>query len=269
MPVLRIAPDGRHALVMAAVRQYTALGTSTSTPHAWIVDLDGAVTGVRVRRGRRRQSVSRCLSVGRLRDAGHRGAGLPGVGSSTRPSRSRSTGAALTGAIWAPSGCRHASSVVTAAARRDQGHRLPLGPDRPPPLGRRSGDRWRAKQRHARRPREPCRRHRARRSPAARHGPRPGPMADPGPTGRPERTLVGSPDGQLLFAIGRGPEPDSSSGVWVFDARTLELLERWPAKAAYQSLAAARRWPLPGRHRQPGRGRVRWTSALGDLDDGP
>ena len=57
---------------------------------------------------------------------------------------------------------------------------------------------------------------------------------------RPERTLVGSPDGQLLFAIGQGPEPDSSSGVWVFDARTLELLERWPAKAAYQSASPAR-----------------------------
>jgi hypothetical protein len=52
----------------------------------------------------------------------------------------------------------------------------------------------------------------------------------------PARTLVGSPDGRVLFAIGAGPEPGTSSGIWVFDARTLRLLERWPALASYESL---------------------------------
>ena len=54
---------------------------------------------------------------------------------------------------------------------------------------------------------------------------------------RGERTLVGSPDGRLVFAIGAGSEPDASSGVWVFDARTLELIERWPALASYATLS--------------------------------
>ena len=58
LPVLRIAPDGRHALIMAAVRQETALGTSLSTPHAWIVDLDGVIAGIRDGLGRRRESLS-------------------------------------------------------------------------------------------------------------------------------------------------------------------------------------------------------------------
>jgi hypothetical protein len=52
-----------------------------------------------------------------------------------------------------------------------------------------------------------------------------------------ERTLVGSPDGRLLFAIGRGSDPDSSSGIWVFDTQTLQLLERWPALASYESVS--------------------------------
>ena len=51
-----------------------------------------------------------------------------------------------------------------------------------------------------------------------------------------ERTLIGSPDGRLLFAIGDGVVPGSSSGVRVFDARTLRLLERWPALASYRWL---------------------------------
>ena len=54
---------------------------------------------------------------------------------------------------------------------------------------------------------------------------------------RGERALVGSPDGSLLFAVGVGSVSDSSSGVWVFDAQTLEIIERWPAAAAYSSIA--------------------------------
>jgi len=49
-----------------------------------------------------------------------------------------------------------------------------------------------------------------------------------------ERSLVGSADGRVLFAIGEGAVPGSSSGVRVFDAQTLRLLERWPALASYR-----------------------------------
>jgi hypothetical protein len=51
-----------------------------------------------------------------------------------------------------------------------------------------------------------------------------------------DRALAGSPDGRLLFAIGAGSKPGSSSGIWVFDTQTLRLLERWPALAAYGSV---------------------------------
>jgi hypothetical protein len=54
---------------------------------------------------------------------------------------------------------------------------------------------------------------------------------------RGERTLVGSPDGRLLFAIGAGSKPDGTSGVWVFDAQTLEVIEQWPALASYASVS--------------------------------
>lgn len=81
-----------------------------------------------------------------------------------------------------------------------------------------------------------------------------------------ERTLVGSPDGRLLYAIGEGPDEASSSGVWIFDAETLELVERWPAKASYRSLALLEdgRWLAAiGR---PGvdeaGGRARWGTSL-------
>ncbi|HEY8198460.1 MAG TPA: hypothetical protein VIF44_01715, partial [Candidatus Limnocylindrales bacterium] len=77
---------------------------------------------------------------------------------------------------------------------------------------------------------------------------------------------VGSQDGQLLFAIGRGPEPDSSSGVWVFDARTLELLERWPAKASYASLAVLDGGRFMAAIGSPGvdesGGRARWGTSM-------
>jgi hypothetical protein len=48
--------------------------------------------------------------------------------------------------------------------------------------------------------------------------------------------IAGSPDGRLLYAAGVG-QRGGSSGIWVFDAHTLRLLERWPASAAYESLA--------------------------------
>ena len=56
--------------------------------------------------------------------------------------------------------------------------------------------------------------------------------------------LVGSRDGSLLYAIGMrstagelssGPL-QASTGIWVFEARTLALLARWPAAAMYDEI---------------------------------
>ncbi|HEX4896996.1 MAG TPA: hypothetical protein VFV53_01400, partial [Candidatus Limnocylindrales bacterium] len=56
--------------------------------------------------------------------------------------------------------------------------------------------------------------------------------------------LVGSRDGSLLYAIGMRSTPgelssgplEASTGIWVFEARTLALLARWPAAAMYDEI---------------------------------
>jgi hypothetical protein len=56
--------------------------------------------------------------------------------------------------------------------------------------------------------------------------------------------LVGSRDGSLLYAIGMrsttgelSSEPlEASTGIWVFEAKTLALLARWPAAAMYDEI---------------------------------
>ena len=56
--------------------------------------------------------------------------------------------------------------------------------------------------------------------------------------------LVGSRDGSLLYAIGMRSTPgelssgplQASTGIWVFEARTLALLARWPAAAMYDEI---------------------------------
>jgi hypothetical protein len=58
----------------------------------------------------------------------------------------------------------------------------------------------------------------------------------------PSAGLVESPDGQRLFALGFVPAEGPagrSSGVWVFDARTLELLDHWDPRALLLSLAVS------------------------------
>jgi hypothetical protein len=76
----------------------------------------------------------------------------------------------------------------------------------------------------------------------ARRGPRPEPGSPvTWSTGLPsghmgKSRIIGSPDGRLLFAAGIG-QRGGSSGIWVFDALTLRLIERWPASASYESLA--------------------------------
>ena len=56
--------------------------------------------------------------------------------------------------------------------------------------------------------------------------------ADPG--------LVLSPDGARLYAIGLGrgaSQSGSSTGVWVFDVTTMELVDHWEAQALLNSIA--------------------------------
>jgi hypothetical protein len=48
--------------------------------------------------------------------------------------------------------------------------------------------------------------------------------------------LVLSPDGLRAYAIGGGSR-STSTGVWVFDARTLELLDHWEPRAVLNSIA--------------------------------
>ena len=236
LPVLRISPDGRRALVMAAIRKETPLGTSTSTPHAWIVTLDGTslrpvkpaddvaipfadtcpwvdfVTSDIVAQGCQASALPQAVSFEIHRRA------LDGRDLGTIPVPSGQLGGddALLDVtrgiayLWDPI-AHHlsAADLVNGDAQSSDAPDDLANPadvtvlgDRPPPGTATTWSDGRS-----------------------------------GSVGRPDRTLVGSPDGQLLFAIGRGPQPDSSSGVWIFDARTLALLERWPAKAAYRSLA--------------------------------
>ena len=53
-------------------------------------------------------------------------------------------------------------------------------------------------------------------------------------------SLVESPDGRRIYALGVSPRAGSvggSSGIWVFDARTLEPIGHWAARALLTSLA--------------------------------
>lgn len=265
LPVLRIAPDGRHALVMAAVRQETALGISTSTPQAWIVDLDGGslgsvtaaddvaipfadvcpwvefVTPDVVAQGCQATGFDPAVSFQIHRRS------LDGrdLGTILVPSRQLGGDGALLDTsrgiayLWDPIADRlSAADLVSGGAQSsdapvdlaDPADVIVLGA-RPQPGGPTTWSDGRS-----------------------------------GTIGRPERTLVGSSDGQLLFAIGRGSEPKSSSGVWVFDARTLALLERWPAKAAYQSLALLDDGHFLAAIGSPGvdesGGRARWGTSM-------
>jgi hypothetical protein len=265
LPVLRIAPDGRHALVMAAVRQVTALGISTSTPRAWMVDLDGASLGSVtatddvaipfadvcpwVDFGTPDVVVQGCQASGfdpavsfqiRRRSLDGRDLGTIQV-----PSRQLGGDGALLDAtrgiayLWDPIGHHlSAADLVTGGAQSGDVPDDPADPDDVIVLGPR---------------------------------PQPGTATTwsdgrSGTVGVPERTLVGSPDGQLLFAIGSGLEPGSSSGVWVFDARTLALVERWPAGAAYQSLAVLDGGRFLAAIGSPGLdesgGRARWGTSM-------
>ncbi|MDO8484262.1 MAG: hypothetical protein Q7S35_04890 [Candidatus Limnocylindrales bacterium] len=235
-PTLRIAPDGRHVLVMSTIEQETSFGAPSSARHAWIVGLDGPTLG--------RVVVANAIA--------------------NTPREDCSWIAFVAPAIIAK-GCRYPTSDLLASfeirrydlAGRELGPAVdgPSEPDADEPLidvvdgvvyawdpvGHmllaadlvRGG--WRS----------------AGSAPSDRDNPGEvltvGQRPPPGPPttwsdGRPAtdgpraRALVGSPDGRLLFAIGTGSDPGSSSGIWVFDTQTLQLLERWPALASYESV---------------------------------
>jgi hypothetical protein len=50
--------------------------------------------------------------------------------------------------------------------------------------------------------------------------------------------LVLSPDGQRAYAVGSA-QGQSTTGIWVFDTATLELIDHWEARAAINSIAVS------------------------------
>ena len=241
-PTLRIAPDGRHAVMLSGIQRQAASGSVTSARRAWIIALDGP-------------SIGPVVAADEI--AGQIGDGSAGACSWI----------AFASPTIVAKGCRNPTGDQGATplelrrydlAGRDLGAVLVDG-EQPDPAqvlldvtgGRVYGwdpDRhslfaadlitggWRSA--------HPPSDDRAVPGAVILNGARPPSGArmtwsdgrsatDPALA----RTLVGSPDGRLLFAAGAGPDPGSSSGIWVFDTHTLRLLERWPALASYESLA--------------------------------
>ena len=244
-PTLRIAPDGRHAVMLSGIQRRAASGAVTSASRAWIIGLDspsiGSVivadevaggVGDEIGGG----SVGACSWIAFASPAiVAKGCRYPtgNLGATPLELRrydlaGRDLGAVLvdgeqpdpaqvlldvTGGLvygWDP--IRHslfAADLVAGGWRsarppsdnRDVPGAVILNGIRPPSGARTTWSGARA-------------------------------ATDPAPA----RTLVGSPDGRMLFAAGAGPEPGSSSGIWVFATDTLRLLERWPALASYESL---------------------------------
>jgi hypothetical protein len=58
-------------------------------------------------------------------------------------------------------------------------------------------------------------------------------------------SVVGSPDGSRIFALGRRNDaahsrgPQGSTGIWVFDARTGALVDHWLPVASYVMIAVS------------------------------
>jgi hypothetical protein len=239
-PTLRIAPDGRHALVASGVERSGERGSSTVAGHAWMVALDrgeigrvALVDAIAAPGDERRLEtcawvafastdlvVTGCRAGGagssptfqvRRYDLAGRDLGSvdgdPALGDPERVLIDSANGLAFT---WDPSTHTLFALDLAAGGWRRSG---PSDGERDAPEDLvRLADR-----------------------PAA--GPPPVWTDGRAATARPsEQTLVGSPDGSLLFAIGDGNAPGSSSGVRVFDARTLRLLERWPALSSYRWL---------------------------------
>ncbi len=65
--------------------------------------------------------------------------------------------------------------------------------------------------------------------------------SSPAGSGLEPQPLVGSADGAVIYAAGLVESAlipgSSSTGIWVFDAETLELLDRWTPRGTYDALA--------------------------------
>lgn len=240
-PTLRIAPDGRHALVESVIGPPAAIGPSMGARGAWIVDLDGAAIG--------RVTVADAIAMGSV-DAPaepcpwigfaspaiiaagcHHLAATGGVEFEIR--RFDLAGAALSAIPGDrsqpdPTAVLLDATAGVAYAWDPAGHVL-FAADL-------VGGGWRS----ARPPADDLGDPVAIVVNSARPSPGPPTVWSDGRSATGPAVanrLVGSADGRLLFALGDGPSPGSTSGIWVFDARTLSLLERWPALATYDSLA--------------------------------
>ena len=239
-PTVRVAPDGRHVLVMAGTQRLTSMGPVSSTRRAWIVSVGGsdlgAVTPVDeiadaaarisegpcawiafvsptiIARGCRYLDDSGASSF-EIRRTDIAGVSLhPIVGDPSAPTSEQvlidvSRGIAY---AWDPAGLRllaadlvHGGWVTAAPPSQDRDNPVAIAVD------------------VARPAQEPDITWSDGRSAS-------GPSV--------ARTLAGSPDGRLLFAVGTGSTDMSSSGVWVFDSQTLKLVERWPALSSYESI---------------------------------
>jgi hypothetical protein len=241
-PTLRVASDGRHVLGMAEIQRLTSFGTVTSTRHAWVVGLDGGsfgtvvptdaiadaavdravegcawidfvrpdviAKGCRYKTGA--DADSAVFEIRRYDSAGNVLGNVPtdDVGDDLgRVLLDTTNGVAY---AWAPDGHRLLALDLVDGGLRSA--RLPQD-DLTPPAG------------------------------VSLLGARPA-RGDPvaWSDGRSatqwsgSRSMVGSADGRLLYAAGDGPATDSTSGIWVFDTETLDVVERWPALAAYESL---------------------------------
>lgn len=241
-PTLRIASDGRHALAMAEIQRLTSFGTVTSTRHAWVVGLDGGAFGTviptdAIADAAVDQAIEPCAWIDFVRPdviaKGCRYATGPAPGDEVFEIRRYDSAGHVLGRVptddvgtalqrvlldttngvayaWAPDGHRLlALDLVDGGlriARLPQDDLTPPAgvsllearPDRGDPVVWSSG-----------------------RSATHWSG---------------SRSMVGSGDGRLLYAVGNGPATDSTSGIWVFDTATLDVVERWPALAAYESL---------------------------------
>ena len=244
-PTLRIAPDGRHAIMLSGIQRRAASGSVTSASRAWIIGLDGPSIG---------PAAAADEIAGRIGD---------GIGDGSVEACSW---IAFASPAIIAKGCRYPTGDVGASPLELRRYDLAgqdLGPvlvdgEQPDPaqvlLNVTDGlvygwdpvrhslfaaDLVAGGWRSARPPSDD------RDIPGAviLNGTRPPSGASTTWSGARSatdpaaaRALVGSPDGRVLFAIGAGSEPGSSSGIWVFDTHTLRLLERWPALASYESL---------------------------------
>jgi hypothetical protein len=238
-PTIRIAPDGRHALIVSGLERRPPVGPPTFTNAAWIVDLED-------------QAVVRVVAADAIASAVDDAIGACSWIDFVNPSliamgcryTNATAGASFEIRRFDTVG-RTLSPIQADASQPDPGHVLidttagiayawdPVGHSMFAADVIAGG--WRSAR--------PLSDERQVPQTVVVDGVRPslGPpvrwsdglsATDPAPA----RVLIGSPDGRLLFAVGAGPVEGSTSGIWVFDTRTLKLIERWPALATYDAI---------------------------------